>query len=188
MNKSISVGLPLFDARRIGWLALESLCNQVSKYKWELLIMEEEGEEAMGESEVMKYKKRLFDAGCFRLVYIPIKTRIPLSIKWIKLADLASTEFFLLQAADCYSYPKRIENTINALSNGIDWFQCNKGYFYNVNLKKTILFNVENSAKFNTGLNMATKLKHLVELPIETKWSSIDHWIFNNIQENKKGI
>jgi len=47
----LTVGIPMFRSRHIGWLALESLCRQKDiDFKWELLIMEEE--ESLGEEKV----------------------------------------------------------------------------------------------------------------------------------------
>ena len=64
---AMTVALPMYRCRSIGWLALESLCNQVDiDFEWELIIMEEAGVNAgvlgfdpMGRGTIMAYKARL---------------------------------------------------------------------------------------------------------------------------------
>lgn len=132
---TLTVGLPMYRCGKIAWLALEGLCRQEGvDFPWELIVSEEP-EEAFTEERVRSYEDRLRAVGCVRIVYLRNTEWTPLSTKWCRITGEASpgSEVFVLQAADCYSHPRRLANT-EALFSGsrVDWVQSPLGFFYNI--------------------------------------------------------
>ena len=177
-NKIIAtVGLPMFKAERIGFLALESLARQQDiDFSWELIVIEET-EEAFTESRLRKYEDRLNKVGCLRIVYKSLEDWIPLSLKWLQIADEASatSNLLLLQAADCYSQPKRLKQTMDILqSENCDWVQSPIGAFFDITTGNISLFDYElvkpfpkpyrRFIKHPTALNMALRLDLLRQI------------------------
>lgn len=55
MPVALTCALPMYRAKDIGWLGLESLCRQEDiDFAWELIIMEEE-QECFGKANVLAY-------------------------------------------------------------------------------------------------------------------------------------
>ena len=112
--------LPMWNAEHIGWLAMESLCNQKDvDFDWELIIIEDKGRNFFGSDRVFSYNKRLAQAGCVSIDYQFSNQRIPLARKWKLMAERALNpeSDFLLVAADCYSQPYRLAETHKILQN-----------------------------------------------------------------------
>ena len=102
--------MPMYNAKAIGWLALEGLCRQECPYPWELMIMQET-EGGMPEEEIMAYSDRPKKAGCIETHLMMLDQWMPLTQKWAimgKLADAKSLTF-VMQAADCYSDKNRLK-------------------------------------------------------------------------------
>src|SRR3990172_13426350 len=112
----ITAALPVY-ASEIAWLAMESLCRQKTNVKWELIIYEDE-QYPLGENFYRQYQSRLHDVGCNTLLYKYSPERIPLSYKWREISLMAnkSSLGILLQAADNYSEPNRIQMAHEKLS------------------------------------------------------------------------
>lgn len=182
MNDPIlTVGLPMYKSKNIAWLAFESLCRQQNiDFDWELLVIEEQDAQPFGLDRVSEYKDRLASLRCVRFVYIPLAKWIPLSLKWIQLGTLSSpsSQFFLLQAADCYSQPFRLKETYDLFVQnvGTDWVHSSKGPFMNLQTGKVALYNGDRR-KAKTHLNMATKTHWLRKLPKHSLKSGIDGWM-----------
>lgn len=182
----ITVGLPVYDSRRIVWLALESLCRQKTDIYWELVVAEETFNYLSAEF-YSDYADRLKMAGCIRISYIPVtentaeRDRIALTKKWKMIIGEASNTSLglMLQAADCYSEPNRIQTTYEKLSEGYQWISSAKGVFYHLTFKKTMLYDIH-SGDFNTGLNMTLAMDIAKQLPDFEKYSGVDSWIFEN--------
>lgn len=180
----ITVGLPMYRSGGIAWLALESLCNQETTYDWELIVIEET-DNALGLEALTEYKERLYLAGCKNIIYIPLNDWMPLSNKWVEIGKLAKYDNFMLQAADCYSQPHRIEETVKLL-NLYEWVQSRKGLFYDINKEKTILFD---SIKYShpCSLNMALKTKYIKGMQLEGVRIAVDSWLMKQcLKQNKK--
>ena len=186
----LTVALPIWNSKKIAWIALEGLCNQKQIYfDWELLIDEEQIGEYFGLEEIKKYVERLADVRCVSIKYYAREKRIPLPQKWHALSKkvCSTSKVFLLQAADCYSEPFRLRSTLDAANEGFDWIQNKRGYFYNVNLKKVIEFNSDTSGIIcKTGLNMAIAT-HLLKKLNNDSWleSGVDSWFFSTTQPKK---
>ncbi len=184
----LTVGLPLYNANKIGWLALESLCRQKNiDFEWELIIMEEHNGQHMGEEEVLKFHPRLKQVGCNTICYTGIPNWIPLPVKWREMGSIANKNSvgFVLQAADCYSQPYRLKETYDLFVNKkADWVQSKYGLFYYVPTDQAILYNWDHH-KQTTSLNMATKTSLIKQLPTGDKKLGIDKWMFVTMQKLK---
>jgi len=192
----VTVALPMLRAKHIGWLALESLCRQENlrdRVEWELLIAEETSpeHEPFGKENLFFYEDRLKKVNCQRVEYLGLNEWIPLSRKWMLLAERASdtSKIFLLQAADCYSQPYRIYETYQLCEEGADWVQSPKGIFYNIPDEKVILFNYEiiKYPPHPCALNMAVSMLLAKKLPNDDVIRSVDKWMFGKCAEIKGG-
>ena len=59
----------------------------------------------LGKNALMEFEPRLAKAGCKQIKYIPLQNKIPLSQKWVKIANEAEGDSFALCASDDYSPP-----------------------------------------------------------------------------------
>lgn len=183
----VSVAMPLYNMGKIANLAFESLCNQRTKYSWELLICEEDSENSFGYNNIISYKERLYAAGCVQIKYNKLNNWIPLGQKWKILAEMASdTKCFLLQSGDDYSHNQRIESTCDSFLNDIDFYDEQMGFFYSFRLKKTMCFNPKNVSG-PTRLNMAWKTKLMKTFISDNNIKmNVDTFIYTSIESKKQ--
>jgi hypothetical protein len=179
----ITVALPN-HACRITWLAMESLCRQITLDDWELIIYEDSDIYQGGKDFYMSYKERLGKAGCLRVKYMYSEERLSLSEKWATMAEMSHPDSIgmILQASDCYSEPLRINTAMAAFEAGMDWVQSQKGVFYNIITKQTMLF----QKYTGTALNMAIAMKHARNLNDEERYSGVDSWLYNQLPPDAK--
>lgn len=180
----ITIGLPNY-ASNIAWLAMESLCNQITPHKWELIVYED-SDRPLTKEFFTKYQPRLLQAGCVRVKYLYSKERVPLNKKWLKMAELSDPASLglILQASDCYSEPLRLSTAEIAFQNGADWIHSPIGYFYNIRTRKFMRFD---KPIIGTGLNMAVSMSAMKQMPTnEDKWSGIDFWLHSNLPQGYK--
>ncbi len=170
----VTVALPTWQNKNIIWLQLESLCEQKTEYSWELIICEEQCEGMAGENYIIAYEDRLKKAGCKNIEYIKINDHIPLSKKWVIIANKAQGETFLLCASDNYSPFNRIQFTQDKIKKGFEWVDISSGLFFNLITHQTSTF--VNQPQ-QTGLFMGTLTKHIKNLKGPWPLKGIDHWI-----------
>lgn len=196
---TLTVGLPMYRSVSIGWLALEGLCRQADiGFRWELIVAEEP-EEAFTEERLRAYAPRLKAVGCGRIAYLPCAEWVPLSVKWRRIAEAASTgsEMFLLQAADCYSQPHRLASTAKLFEDpAVDWVQAPVGPFFDLITESVTLYDhalVQERSRPDTGrpaspcaLNMATRTRYMRQLADERVAKSVDRWLFSSIKDIKQ--
>ena len=192
-NIELSVALPCYRANKIAWLALESLCRQKGlTFNWELIVCEEEHEEMIGGVYLNEYIERLISARCTRVVYLHLDRWVNLAEKWKIMGQHidASSESFVLQAADCYAPSERLSITYDLINRkGYDWIDFNKGYFYNFNYKQMILYDPQSYDKnTSTNLHMAFKSIYAKELQSTNKVRGIDGYLFNTIRAIKRNV
>jgi|GEM_PF-5060435 len=53
MKIHATVAMPLYNMGKIAELALEGLCNQVTDYKWELIVCEEQNDQMLGWEKIL---------------------------------------------------------------------------------------------------------------------------------------
>lgn len=178
----LTVALPMYRSRRIAWLALESLARQEDvNFPWELVIAEERGE-ALRERGIRAYEPALRRVGCVRVRYIGLKNWLPLAMKWRLIARHASprSSVFLLQAADCYSPPRRLRETFDLMADpGVDWCQTTQGAAYHLRLRRTLRFDAEmENASLPTGYFLAMRTEHARRLPESARERQVDLWLY----------
>jgi len=196
----LTVGLPLFRAKNIAWLGLESLCRQKDvNFSWELVVAEEKEPSMFGSKNIFEYEDRLERVGCERIFYIPVKRWIPLSRKWRLLADYVSktSKTFIISSADEYSQPRRLVETHELLTKyGADWVDTPLGYAYNIANERMLLYDgrtadVEKNwqrIKARTGwegqftnLSMGTHTEYMRFLPNDRLMSGVDSWLAQSV-------
>lgn len=63
-NVELSVAIPCYNGKKIGWLCMEGLCNQVDiNFDWEIIICEEKHNGMLGIDFFKKYVDRLSKIG-----------------------------------------------------------------------------------------------------------------------------
>ena len=185
----MTICLPLFRAKYIAWLALESLCRQKNiDFKWELIICEEIFDEEFGEEQINTYKERLKNVGCTNLVYIPLSKWIPLSEKiclMIKNASESSLYYGDL-GADMYTPSLRIKSQRDILKNNpdIDWCAIGKTIFYEIKTEKLFILDAEFSV--NDASSRASRMSIMRHFNICNKKIGIDGTIFKFIKNFAK--
>ena len=193
-----TVGLPMYRSEEIAEISLESLCRQENiDFEWELLIIEEK-EKSFGSKKINKFLPKLKDVGCTRLEYYSIEKWIPLSMKWYHLAKSASStsECFLLKAADCFSQPDRLRETVSIFLNNeeVDWVQSKRGYFYDIGSESITLFNHDlcfiqsqnGKIPHPCALNMAARTNLLNKIKPSSVRKSVDSHIFRELTSIKQ--
>lgn len=183
----LTVALPMFRAKYIGWSALESLIAQTDiDFDWELIIAEEQERLAFGAAAVEEYRPALAALRC-TLKYIPLQTWIPLSEKWRLIASAASTtsEIFVIQAADLYSQPRRLRSAVDGFATGdIDWMHSADRVFYdllsdNMYVMSRNLF-MEEGGDHPCGGDMSIRTSLVKRLPAGNKPRAVDWWLFSS--------
>jgi len=181
----LTVALPMYRTKHIGWIALESLARQACiDFEWELIVAEEENNDLVfGKDRLKEYYGRLRDVNCKRMLYIDLKDWIPLSQKWRVIAHNASdtSRCFLLQAADCYSNPNRLRMTHELFQKEADWVQSKTHVLYDLASNSTKLYDVTSSGH-PCGADMACRTDLMKKLPNEDVKKCVDGWIYKNVK------
>ena len=175
----ITVALPLYDMKNIADLCYESLCNQITIIGWELIIFEEP-HNAFGYPE--EYIERLKKAGCTNVRYLSAQKRIPLSVKWRTIANLASGSGFVMCAGDNYYQPNLVQQSWYGLKVH-DWFQSYRGLFYDFDSGRL----VEYRLRGHTGLEMSMRMELARKIPYSYKKIGIDRFIYKNVKPTNPG-
>lgn len=185
----LTVALPLYNAKNIAWLAMESLCRQKDiNFEWELVLAEEVTPNPFTKENLLKYSNRLQQVNCKRIEYIELKEKIPLSLKWKLISKNASqtSKAFLLQAGDCFSQPYRLKESYDLLvKQNYDWISSQVGPFYEIDTNKVFLYDLRKAPR-TAGLNMGAKIEIIKNLPDEVKNKSVDSWIVQSARNYLK--
>lgn len=186
----LTVALPLFRARRIAWLALESLCRQKHAPHWELLMSQEaaEAHEPVPLNELQAYVPRLAAAGCVRVVLLQPGVHQALSLKWRDLRQHASltSHTFLLQAADCYSHHLRLATSHSLImDHDADWVHQHTGLFVDPIENRRAEY--RHPPGYPTALNMAVRTSLLHGLPREEVRKGVDRWLYQHATRTNGG-
>jgi hypothetical protein len=130
----ITAALPTYNNAQIIWLQLESLCAQVDAPEWELIVCEEKSDNTLGADGLRAYLEKLKAANCVKVTYLKLSNWVPLGQKWAIIRDHmhADSVGFMLCASDNHSAPDRVRTAFEAMQNGAEWCQYNKGEFYNI--------------------------------------------------------
>lgn len=180
-NIELSVAIPCYNGKKIGWLCMEGLCNQVDiNFDWEIVICEEKHSGMLGFDFFKEYIDRLSKVGCKKITYLYLPKWVNLAEKW-KIIGQNIDNYnggFVLQAIDCYPPSKRLSVT-NELIKEYDWIDFGQGYFYSFKHKKIILYR-----RFDKkNLHMTFKSKYANKLISFNKNSGIDGFLLKTIKE-----
>ena len=182
----MTVAMPCYNGKKIGWLSMESLCRQENvNFHWELIVCEEEHINMLGMDFFNRYKDRLAKVGCVSVKYLALKEWVNLPTKWKVIGKEMhqNSKIFVLKAVDCYSQPNRLRETHDQFKEkDLDWLDYDKGYFYSFEHDKTIMYN--GGAK--TNLDMAMNARHARRLPMMQRNKGIDGAIYNFIKTRCK--
>lgn len=181
-NIVLSVAIPSYNGKKIGWLSMEGLCNQINvDFDWEILICEEFHENMLGEDFFSQYSERLFNAGCKKITYIELSDWVNLAEKW-KIIGQNLDNYnggFLLQAIDDYSPSERLSITNQIINeNNYDWLDFSSAYFYDFISEKLIMY----CGKNGTNVNIAFKSYYAKLLQSTTKNRGIDGFLYDTIR------
>lgn len=184
----ITVALPVLLSEGIAWLAMESLCAQVVKSDFEVIIVEEQRAGMCGAEYFEAYRDRLAAAGCIRLSYTPIHRKIALSQKWWMISAMADprSEVFILQAADCYSEPHRLQTALDAIRANHDWVHSPLGVFFHLQQQQHILYDAR-TTKYPTHLNMAIRMELARAINPGMKKKGVDGYLYRECTRVRKG-
>jgi hypothetical protein len=183
-----TVGLPLYRAGAIAWLALEGLCRQQHADPWELIVVEEPFHQPFGEARLKTYQPRLNAAGCKSVRYITWPAWTPLAAKWAHIAKQAHphSHHLVLQGADDFSHPMRLRLTQDAMARGVDWYHEDVGLFYDRATGALAEYrHPVGTPKSTTALNMAVRLSLLHNLPHREKRRGTDRWMHAEATKRK---
>src|SRR6056297_1910434 len=183
-----TVALPLFNAKNIAWLPIESIVRQKNiNFEWELVIAEEQNKNMFGKDNVMKLEKRLKDNGCVAVKYLALKEWIPLSQKWRLIAKKAEKKsvVFFCQAADNYSHPMRMREAYDAIKHeNYDYIWEPRTVLYCVPTNEAFMIGFYKNHlehKQNKGLHFSFKTKYSKKLPKSKNKRVIDRWLYENV-------
>lgn len=181
----VTVALPLFNARDIAWLCLESFCRQENvNFQWELIVIEEQYGNYFGHRRLNQFRDRLKAAGCARITYVPLDKWMPLGQKWKTAVDHSSetSECYIWSAADCYSEPRRFAKAYKYINvEKYDWVCDKLGLFYNIPTGETILY-ADRDNQQRAGLASSTKMSLMRLLPDNDFARKVDGFVFNAIK------
>ena len=179
-SSEMTIALPIYNSKKIAWLSLESLSNQVNiNFKWELIIYEEEHDESVCPNLLNEYLNKLKKVNCCRIILITNTERVLLIDKWIEIGKSSNenSKVFMLHAADCYSPSNRLKITYDKIVNeNYDWYDQTKGFFYSFISDRVILYNYSGL----TNLNMSLKTKYIKTLPKSNLKKGIDGYIYKH--------
>jgi len=66
----LTVALPVYNSKKIAWISLESLCEQINiDFNWELIVYEEKHEQSVFPELFDLYIEKLKLVNCSRIVY-----------------------------------------------------------------------------------------------------------------------
>jgi hypothetical protein len=185
-NIELTVALPIYNSKKIAWLALESLSNQIDiNFDWELIVYEEEHDNSIFLKIIGEYLDRLKNVNCKRVLFITRDDKVNLISKWMTmgLESSLSSKVYMLHAADCYSPKMRLKISYEKiLKENYDWYDQKKGYFYSFISNKVFLYDCEGL----TNLNMSLNIDYIKTLPYSEINKGIDGYIFNHITKTKK--
>ncbi len=177
----LTVIMPLFRAKYIGWLPFESLVLQKGiDFKWELLIAEEVKDEPFGAEKILKYKQRLENVGCVNLRYVGIQEWIPLSKKWVMLVEMAAetSEVLCAQPADYYASPHKLAEHMKVFSDSaVVWHQPIRAIHYLIRTGDMVLQDTTNAKRKDNVVGTALRPQFLHNLPNDAmQRTGIDGW------------
>ena len=187
----LTVCLPLFRAKHIGWLPLEGLVRQQGvDFGWELVIAEEvDDPETFGWDRIAPYGARLEAAGCRRIEYIPLPHWIPLGTKIGRMARQADprSRICVENSADYYSAPERLARHRAAFqAEDIDQHLPAKAIHYSIGEDRAILFDSRFAFRKDAVVGRATRMDLMRQLPEPGPRQGCDGWMWRQFHDLRR--
>ena len=189
----MSVILPMFRSKYIGWLPFEGLIRQRKiAFDWELIIAEEINDpEKFGWQQIEKYQKSLEATGCARIEYIPVKKWMPLGSKLSMMVKHVSENsiIYVGHSADYYSAPGRLAAHYEVLSGGrISHHLPTRAIHYSIGERRAILQDTRGKRRKDHVIGRATRMELMRGLPNKGPRKGNDAWMFRCMQNTAKKI
>lgn len=166
---ALTVGLPLYRSRDCAWIALEGLAAQVDAPPWELLVVEEDGDDALGAGGLAAFGPALRRAGCVRIERLGLGAWLWLGSKWRTIAGAAWSPWLLLQGGDDASHPERLAETWAAVQGHpkAGWLHYRRGLFCDLLTGDCAEFDRRSypNGEDRTGLSMAVRVDLVRRFP-----------------------
>jgi len=179
----VTVGTPVWNNSNIFWLSIESLCRQKTDYPWEYIVSECPSANNIGEEGIREYEQRLRDAGCVRIVYINNGSRINLSTKWKRIADIAQGEVLILHDSDDYTHPGRIQRTMELIGDK-PWYETRFAWHYLIGKNKMLRYDPQLTGNsWKTGFNIAIKTDKLRAIPDIHRGKGMHTWMLSYLDD-----
>lgn len=184
----ITAALPTFNNSKIIWIQLTALCNQIDAPDWELIVCEEESDNMLGLDGLKEWQSRLEKANCKRIVYLSLDKWVSLGQKWMIIRDNMHQDSIgmMLCASDNYSPSDRIKNSFDSMSSGVDWFQTQSGYFYNIVAHKAGKFLARDNQPALFMCASMVSLDRVNESMFPTK--GVDSWLMSVTRPKSKQL
>ncbi len=177
----LTVAMPALKAKRIIWLALESLRRQENiNFGWELIIYEENAESIeviksfigkLPECQRIKYrsidpiKEGRQEAGKNKHKYLLID-------KWVNMAkdSSGSTLVYVMKAVDNYSPPNRLSIHYKHITQDKFCIHSSqkKGVFYHIQSQRKMVYDGNSQTKALTHLYMAYRMSYFKKVNNKT--------------------
>ncbi len=178
----LTVGLPVFNGKKIIWLALESLKNQKDiNFGWELIIWEEDGK---SKSMIESFTGQL--PNCQRIIHKSLPNKIPLVEKWLGIVEDSSlsSKIFVMKACDVYSPSNRLNIHYQHFQDEDCYLSTQSmGLFYNLNTKEKMFY--IDTRRIN-HISMAYRTADFKKIKRSNISIYIDSYIRKNIEQNTK--
>jgi hypothetical protein len=179
----LTVIMPMFRAKYIGWLPFESLIVQRGiDFEWELLIAEEVNDEPFSIDAINEYRQRLLNIGCVNLRYIGLQEWIPLAQKWVMLANMAAetSEVICANSVDDYSPPNKLARHMEVFSDvDVVWHQPVKALHYRIKTGEVVLQDATKARRKDNVVGSAMRTSFTRGFPKDVpQRTGIDGWLF----------
>lgn len=179
----VTVGTPTWNNGDIFWLSIESLCRQETEYPWEYIVHECPSPNPIGEAFIARYRDRLQDAGCVRIVYINNGKRVDLSTKWKEIASAAHGEVLILHDSDDYTHPLRIQRTMEMIGSK-PWYDTRYTWHYSIPTNQMMIYDYQITQKrWKTGFNIAIRTEVLRRIPDCHKNAGMHRWMCDYVND-----
>ena len=172
----VTIALPVWNAKDICWLSMESFCRQM--FPFELIIFEEEHPNQLGRDWFFGWEKSLKLAGCTRILYLTSEQKYTLAEKWCAIAEKADSTAFCFCGCDDYYDENMCRDAYDSVQKGHDYIYETRGYFYHIMLKKMILYSIH---KYK-GLMQSAPTDRVRNIKPIKKNSGVDRWIHDSIR------
>ena len=179
----MTVAMPFYRAKYIGWLPFESLIRQNNiDFEWELLLIEEDNNESFGYEAIENYIPRLKELGCKQIFYEKLNEWVPLAYKIGMLIKYSKGDILTFAVADYYSAPMRLKSCYDAFKNNIDWYRDSKLIFYDIETEELAVRRVSSRG----ACCKAVKRNIVDQIKIDSdRWKGIDGWFYKQCYKVK---